>query len=101
MLELFSAIFIQLKNDIISEAGISAGGVAAVPAYLSKGSEFLKGKKIEADVIAELLNITQREISPISDARGTTDYKRLLLRQLIKAHFITLYPELETSLIHA
>jgi xanthine dehydrogenase iron-sulfur cluster and FAD-binding subunit A len=27
------------------------------------------------------------EIAPISDARGTADYKRLLLRQLFLAHF--------------
>jgi xanthine dehydrogenase small subunit len=29
----------------------------------------------------------QAEISPISDVRGTADYKRLLLRQLLWAHF--------------
>jgi xanthine dehydrogenase small subunit len=28
------------------------------------------------------------EIAPISDARGTKEYKRLLLRQLFLAHFI-------------
>ena len=27
------------------------------------------------------------EIAPISDARGTKEYKRLLLRQLFLAHF--------------
>jgi xanthine dehydrogenase small subunit len=29
----------------------------------------------------------QAEIAPISDARGTAEYKRMLLRQLILAHF--------------
>jgi len=33
------------------------------------------------------------EISPISDARGTAAYKRLLLGQLIKAHFLTIFPK--------
>jgi xanthine dehydrogenase small subunit len=33
------------------------------------------------------------EIAPISDARGTADYKRLLLRQLIYAHFLLLFPQ--------
>ena len=33
------------------------------------------------------------EIAPISDARGTADYKRLLLRQLLFAHFMELFPE--------
>ena len=39
--------------------------------------------------------MAQSEITPISDARGSEDYKRLLLGQLIKAHFITLFPELQ------
>ena len=30
----------------------------------------------------------QSEISPISDVRGTESYKRLLLRQLFRAHFV-------------
>ena len=34
------------------------------------------------------------EISPISDARGSAEYKRLLLRQLIYAHFLKLFPEI-------
>jgi len=33
------------------------------------------------------------EIAPISDARGTADYKRLLLRQLFFAHFMQQFPE--------
>ena len=33
------------------------------------------------------------EISPISDARGSAEYKKLLLRQLLFAHFIKLFPE--------
>ncbi|MBT5115607.1 MAG: (2Fe-2S)-binding protein, partial [Candidatus Marinimicrobia bacterium] len=37
-------------------------------------------------------DVLQREISPISDVRGSADYKRLLLRQLFYAHFIKLFP---------
>ena len=37
--------------------------------------------------------IVSHEIAPISDARGTADYKRLLLRQLLFAHFMELFPE--------
>jgi xanthine dehydrogenase small subunit len=44
-----------------------------------------------------VIEISQAEISPISDARGTKEYKRLLLGQLIKAHFVTLFPEMATE----
>ncbi len=32
-------------------------------------------------------------MSPISDVRGSAEYKRLLLRQLLIAHFLRLAPE--------
>jgi len=43
--------------------------------------------------VREAVAIAQSEISPISDVRGSTGYKRLLLQQLIYTHFITLFPE--------
>ena len=82
-----SAILVTIENDVIADAGISAGGVGPVPMYLQKTSAFLKGKNISEEVINEAIEIAQTEISPISDARGTAEYKRLLLGQLIKAHF--------------
>ena len=90
-----SAISISMNGKIITDAGLSAGGVGPVPMYLSKTSSFLKDKKVTAELIDEAIDIAQSEISPISDARGSEDYKRLLLGQLIKAHFITLFPKLE------
>ncbi|HOZ78015.1 MAG TPA: FAD binding domain-containing protein [Ferruginibacter sp.] len=88
-----SAISLQVDNDIIAEAHLSAGGVGPVPFYLAKAAAFLKGKIVNETTIEELITIAKDEISPISDARGTAAYKRFLLGQLIKAHFITLFPE--------
>lgn len=90
-----SAISIIVKDNVIEEAGISAGGVSPIPLHLEKTSSFLKGKTISEAIIEEALTVMQQEISPISDARGTAEYKRLLLGQLIKAHFITLFPEIQ------
>ncbi|MEO6228981.1 MAG: FAD binding domain-containing protein [Ferruginibacter sp.] len=96
-----TAIHISMSGDVVANAGISAGGVGPVPAYLSATSEFLKGRKITTELVTELIALAQTEISPISDARGTETYKRLLLAQLIKAHFITLFPALPVkTLLH-
>jgi xanthine dehydrogenase small subunit len=75
----------------ITEAHVSAGGVAPTPLYLRKTSEFLRGKEISESVIAEAAEILQTEIAPISDVRGTAEYKRLLARQLFTAHFVELF----------
>jgi xanthine dehydrogenase small subunit len=89
-----SAIYLEMDEDVIVAAALSAGGVGPVPMYLEKTDAFLTGKKPQPGIISELLAIAQTEISPISDARGSAEYKRLLLNQLIKAHFITLFPGL-------
>ncbi len=94
-----TAIYLTVKDDVIVRAALSAGGVGPVPASLSVSAGFLQGKKISCALIEEVAEAAQKEIAPISDARGTATYKRLLLAQLIKAHFITLFPSLEIKKI--
>lgn len=86
-----TAACLQVQDDVIISASLSAGGVGPVPAYLTKASGHLEGKKISEFVIQQSIEIAQTEISPISDARGSEEYKRLLLSQLIKAHFVVLF----------
>jgi xanthine dehydrogenase small subunit len=49
-------------------------------------------KNIDHNNIAEAARIALSEISPITDARGSVQYKKLLLRQLLFAHFLKLFP---------
>jgi len=79
-----------VEHKIIS-AHVSAGGVSPVPLYLIETSEFLRGQPVNAQTIADANEIMQAEISPISDVRGSADYKRLLLRQLFRAHFVEMF----------
>lgn len=85
-----TAICLTMQNDRIESARIAAGGVAPIPELLEQTNAFLEGKVINEDIIQQAIAIAQTGISPISDARGTADYKRLLLGQLIKAHFLTI-----------
>ncbi|OSY88420.1 (2Fe-2S)-binding protein [Tenacibaculum holothuriorum] len=84
---------ITSENNIISDAHFSVGGVAAVPKYLTKTNEFLIGKMINSETVKKAEAILQSEISPISDVRGASEYKRLLAKQLFFAHFIELFPK--------
>jgi xanthine dehydrogenase small subunit len=81
-----SAICVTMKADVIEKAGLSAGGVGPVPMFLQKTSGFLQGKKVSDEVIQQAIEVMKTEITPISDARGSKEYKTLLLGQLIKAH---------------
>ena len=75
----------------IITAHVSCGGVAPIPMYLKETSDFLRGQMVNPETIADANEVMQAEISPISDVRGSAGYKRLLLRQLFRAHFIELF----------
>ena len=81
----------EVKLSKINQAHVSAGGVAPIPLYLKETSAFLSGRDISEETINTANEIMQAEISPISDVRGSAEYKRLLLRQLLRAHFVELF----------
>ncbi|MFP4025643.1 MAG: FAD binding domain-containing protein [Thiohalospira sp.] len=86
------AIYLKLNNDIIEKCSISAGGISPIPKFLKETSAYFIGKKVTNGTIIKANEIMQNEINPISDIRGSKEYKRLLLRQLLFAHFIKLFP---------
>jgi xanthine dehydrogenase small subunit len=97
-----TAISIEVEDTLILKGGIAVGGVSATPLFLSKSSAFLKGKPLTMDTVVKLLEIASDEYTPISDVRGSAEYKSLLARQLIMAHFVELFPEIfEEEVVHA
>ncbi|GAB2958109.1 xanthine dehydrogenase small subunit [Hymenobacter coalescens] len=88
-----SAARLRVTGGVIQEAHLSAGGVGPTPLYLHHTSEWLAGQPLSAATLRAAGERAQAEISPISDARGTAEYKRLLLRQLLYAHFLEHFPE--------
>lgn len=88
-----TAITITMNADTIQEAHCSIGGVGPIPKFLAHTCEYLTNKTIEPKVVLRAEEILQTELSPMSDSRGTKEYKRLLARQLFFAHFIELFPD--------
>jgi xanthine dehydrogenase small subunit len=86
-----SAAVLRLENGVIVEAGLSAGGVAPVPLALVATESLLVGRTPDADTAWAAARTAAAEARPIDDVRGTADYKRLLLRQLVLAHFQVLF----------
>jgi xanthine dehydrogenase small subunit len=93
-----SAFSCKAESNVIKEPHLSGGGIGPIPLYFTKASEYLENKEISAEVVKEAARIAGTEISPIDDVRGSAKYKALLLRQLIYAHFVKLFPELEVTL---
>jgi len=96
-----SALQVRMEKDIIKAIRISIGGVSPIPLMLRNTCNYFIGKPLNISNIQSAAEILDQEISPISDVRGSADYKRLLARQLFFAHFIKLFPdkfELQTLL---
>ena len=92
-----SACSIRCTGDTIGEAHFSLGGVAPIPLYLHETSRALRGRALDLETAWQAVRISQQEIAPITDVRGSAEYKRLLARQLLIAHFITLFPDRLTA----
>jgi xanthine dehydrogenase small subunit len=89
-----SALLIQVENNIIVQAHASAGGVGPTPIYLKATCGFLIGKTLSAETIKAASAQIPNEISPISDVRGTSEYKRKLIQRLFMVHFVELFPQM-------
>jgi xanthine dehydrogenase small subunit len=85
-----SAMRIVLEGDMIREARLAFGGVAAVPVLAHTACDVLRGQRLSADVIAAAATAAEQEITPISDVRGSADFRRLLARNHVIKHLSSL-----------
>ncbi len=88
-----SAMKVRCEGAIIREIALTMGGVAPIPLFLEATCRYFLGKEACRKTIEGAYPIVQQEISPISDIRGSAEYKRLLARQLLIAHFVKLFPD--------
>jgi xanthine dehydrogenase small subunit len=92
-----TAVQLKIDNGIITQANISAGGVAPIPLYLAEMRKSLLGKKISAVTISEAIQVAVSETNSITDVRASCEYEELLLRQLLLAHVYKLTRETSHS----
>ena len=82
----FTAAIRLRMNGRIEEARIAYGGVAPTVIRLPRTESFLKGKAPSLDVFERAGELARSEVKPISDVRGSADY-RLQLAENIMAKF--------------
>lgn len=92
-----TASLITFEEKKILSASLSAGGVAPIPKYLTETSNYFSGRSIDKINFHDVNEILQNEIQPINDVRGSAEYKRLLLLQLIKTHIIKSFSDYKVT----
>lgn len=88
-----AAIRFKRAGDKLSNVSIAFGGIAATVVRLPKVEKFLEGKELTLDVCEEAGEIARGEIRPISDVRGSADFRLTLAENV----FLRLYFDLAAA----
>lgn len=89
-----AAIFLKLKNKKIAEIKIAFGGVGPTVLRLSKLESKLKGESFDADSFRAASHMIKDEITPMSDVRGTAEYRQLVAKNLFQRFFLDVSKDL-------
>ncbi|HEY7091473.1 MAG TPA: FAD binding domain-containing protein [Tepidisphaeraceae bacterium] len=78
-----AAIWMKIDDDLIREARVAYGGVAPVILRLPQTEAHLKDAPMELATFEQAGRIARREIKPISDVRGSMDYRLQLAENIM------------------
>jgi xanthine dehydrogenase small subunit len=81
------AIWMKRKGGVVEQVRIAAGGVAATTVRFHRTESHLSGKPFDAATWSAAADIASGEVSPISDHRGSADYRRTLVGNLIRRFY--------------
>lgn len=68
----------------VSSARLAYGGVAAIPRRALRAEQYLIGRPLDAATVTAVGAILREEFTPLSDHRGSADYRRALTASLFE-----------------
>lgn len=84
---LTAAIRVDLTRGVMRGARIALGGVAPTVIRLHKTAQFLEGKELTKENLRAAGALARGEISPISDVRGSADFRRQLTENIFSKFY--------------
>jgi CO/xanthine dehydrogenase FAD-binding subunit len=72
------------KDGVVEELRLAYGAVAPTVIRASSVEEFLRGKELTEETIGEAKRLLGTEISPISDIRGSAEYREKVAARLLE-----------------
>jgi aerobic carbon-monoxide dehydrogenase medium subunit len=82
---------LDTNGETIQTARIVLGCVGATPVRARKAEALITGKKLTPELAEEAGAVASRECSPTSDLRGSEEYKRAIVRTLVKRAAVRAY----------
>ena len=77
------AAWARCSNGICEEARVVVGAVSPAPVVVAEETR-VQGKRLTSDLIGEIAQRAGELVDPIEDLRGTVDYKRQLVKVLVR-----------------
>lgn len=78
------------SRGIVRKARIAFGGVAAIPLRAVEAENALEGTRLEKTDIENAKRAIARAVSPMSDHRGSADYRRAVSASLLEKFYLEL-----------
>jgi aerobic carbon-monoxide dehydrogenase medium subunit len=82
---------LETGGEMVQAARIVLGCVGATPVRARKAEALITGKKLTPELAEEAGAVASRECSPTSDLRGSEEYKRAIVRTLVKRAAVRAY----------
>ncbi|MEO7021238.1 MAG: FAD binding domain-containing protein [Ktedonobacteraceae bacterium] len=77
------AFVLTFTGDVVNKARIAMGSLAPTVVQASTAEGYLIGKQLTEEVCARAGQLAHEDVSPISDVRGSADYRRTALMNLV------------------
>lgn len=91
------ALVARRQGALCREARIVVGASVPVPARMRRAEDHLTGKAITHDVARQAADLVMAELQPLSDARGSADYRRDIVGVVARRTIEELFGLPETS----
>jgi xanthine dehydrogenase small subunit len=81
-------VAMHLRDGVVAQVGIGAGGVAATPARAVQTEALLRGQPWTLETAQEATAALRSEFQPISDMRASSSYRSEVLGNLMQRFWL-------------
>jgi probable selenate reductase FAD-binding subunit len=75
---------LRLDGDVARDMRVAVGGVGPLPVRLSRAEQTLEGKPLTETLISQAAEAAAKEVNPPSDFLASSEYRREMVKVLVK-----------------
>jgi xanthine dehydrogenase small subunit len=92
-----AAVWLRLEADVVADVRLAYGGVAATVVRLPRTEAALRGQPFTEATFDAAAAVAESEVRPISDVRGSADYRRRLAGNVLRRFYLEHASQLEAK----